>query len=83
MWGRGLTETRGLFKLTKTIVSVLHKELKKKVEKLKYKKLEVMQPRIKKNPNFQLLNIPSWISLHEVLQSKLINTVYHLLVKNN
>ena len=29
------------------MVSVLHKELGCKVEKLKYKKLEVMQPRIK------------------------------------
>ena len=37
----------------------------------------------KTNPNFQLLNIPSWISSHEVFQSRLINTAYHLLVKNN
>ena len=29
------------------MVSVLHKEPKYKVEKLKYKKLDVMQPRIK------------------------------------
>ena len=29
------------------MVSVLHKELEYKVEKLKYKKLEVIQPRIK------------------------------------
>ena len=29
------------------MVSVLHKELSYKVEKLKFKKLEVMQPRIK------------------------------------
>ena len=29
------------------MVSVLHKELEYKVEKLKYKMLEVMQPRIK------------------------------------
>ena len=29
------------------MVAVLHKELECKVEKLKYKKLEVMQPRIK------------------------------------
>ena len=35
------------------MASVLHKELEHKVEKLKYmyKKLEVIQPRIKKNPN--------------------------------
>ena len=32
---------------TKTMVSVLHKELEYKVEKLKYKKSVVIQPRIK------------------------------------
>ena len=36
----------GLFNLAQRMVSVLHKELEYKVEKLKYKKLEVMQPRI-------------------------------------
>ena len=33
-----------LFNLAKTTVSALHKELENKVEKLKYKKLEVIQP---------------------------------------
>ena len=48
IWGGGgLIETGGLFNLEKKTVSVLHKELEYKVEKLKYKKLEVMQPRIK------------------------------------
>ena len=53
------------------MVSVLHQELEYKVEKLKYmyKKLEVIQSRIKKNPNFQLVNKPSRISSEEVLQS--------------
>ena len=37
----------GLCNLAKMVVSVLHKALEYKVEKLKYKKLEVMQPRIK------------------------------------
>ena len=37
----------GVFNLEKTMVSVLHKELANKVEKLGYKKLEFMQPRIK------------------------------------
>ena len=37
----------GLFNSPTTMVSVLHKELEYKVEKLKYKKLEIMQPRIK------------------------------------
>ena len=41
------TETGDLFNLAKKMVSVLHKELKYKVEKLKYKKLEVMQTTIK------------------------------------
>ena len=40
----------GLFNLAKALdlVSALHKELKYTVEKLKYKKLEVTKPRIKK-----------------------------------
>ena len=42
-----LFERRGLFNLAKTTVSVLYKELEYKVEKLKYKKLEVPQPRIR------------------------------------
>ena len=37
----------GLFNSAKTMVSVLHKELVYKVEKLKCKKLEVMQSKIK------------------------------------
>ena len=42
------------------MASVIHKELECKVEKLKYKKLEVMQPGIKNI--FHLLNKqPSWI----------------------
>ena len=54
IWGGwGLLETAGLFQrecsfnLEKTVVSVLHKELEYKVENLKYKKLDVMQPRFK------------------------------------
>ena len=37
-----------LFCLAKTIVSVIPKELEYKVENRKYKKFEVMQPRINK-----------------------------------
>ena len=37
----------GLFNLTKTMVSFLHKELEYKVNKLKCKKLDVMQLRMK------------------------------------
>ena len=65
------------------MVSVLHKELEYKVEKLRYKTLEVMQARIKYKSNFQLVNKRSRISLHEVLQSRLINEFIILLVKNN
>ena len=60
----------GLFDLEKAMVSVLHKKkLGYNVERLKYKKLEVMQLRIKTDPNFQLVNKPSRISPHKVSQS--------------
>ena len=39
MRGGGLIETRGLFELKKTVVSILHKELEYKLENLKYKKV--------------------------------------------
>ena len=82
-WGV-LFERAVLFNLKKMIVSVLHKELEYKVEKLKYKSCSQGS---KTNLNFQLVNKPSWISPHkvphEVLQSRSINTVYHLLMKNN
>ena len=45
--GGGLIETGGLYNLAKKAVSVLHKQLEYKVGKFKYKKLKVMQPRIK------------------------------------
>ena len=61
----GLFERGGFFNLARTMVSVLHKELECKVEKLKYKKLEVIHPNI----NSQLVNKPSQISPHKVLQS--------------
>ena len=64
------------------VVSVFHKDLECKVEKLKYKKLKVTQWGSKTNPTFQHVNKQSRISPNEVLQSWLINTVYHLLVKN-
>ena len=45
---RGFTwDEGGLFDFAETEVSVLHKELECKVEKLKYTKLEVIQLRIK------------------------------------
>ena len=43
----GFIEKGRLFNFAKTMVSVLHKELEYKVEKLKYKKKEVVQPGIK------------------------------------
>ena len=57
---RGLIWEGGFFNLLKMMASVIHKELECKVEKLKYKKLEVMQPGIKNI--FHLVNKqPSWI----------------------
>ena len=57
IWGGGLNrdggliwEGGGLFNLEKTMVSILHKKLKYNVETLKYKRLEVMQPRINNKP---------------------------------
>ena len=67
------------------MVSVPHKELEYKVDKLKYK-IEVLGHAAKDQYQIQtsqLVNKPSRISPHKVLQSWLINTVYHLLVKNN
>ena len=43
-----------LFNLAKTMVSVLHKQLEYKVEKVKYMKLEVMQPRIRNKSELQV-----------------------------
>ena len=47
--GGGLIETGDLFNLAKKMVSIFQKEPKYKVEKLKFKTLKVMQPRIKNN----------------------------------
>ena len=63
-----LIKMGGLFNVEEMMVSVLHKYLEYKVEKLKYE-LMVMQPRIKNkiNLNFQLVNKPPQISPHKVL----------------
>ena len=45
--GGAYLRRRSLCNLETTMVSVLHKELEYKVEKLKYKKLDVMQTRIR------------------------------------
>ena len=45
--GGALIEMGGLFNLAKKMVSILYKELECIVEKLKYKKLEVMQMGLK------------------------------------
>ena len=49
MFEEGLLEKGGgdLFNLEKMVVSALHNKLERKLKKLKYKKLEVMQPTIK------------------------------------
>ena len=52
-WGGGAyLRGGGLLYLLNIVVSVLHKELEYEVEMLKYKKLEIMQPRLKTNLNF-------------------------------
>ena len=43
----GLFERGGFFYLETTMVSVLYKELEYNVEKLRYKKFQVKQPRIR------------------------------------
>ena len=60
------------------VVSVLHKELECKVEKLKYKKSEVMQLRIKSKSELPNNNKPCGISPNEILQSWVINTFFPL-----
>ena len=58
--------------------SILNNELESKVEKLKHMKLEVMQPKMKKNSNYQYLNKPHRSSSHEVIKWGLFKyTVYH------
>ena len=57
--------------------------LEYKVESLSTRPWRSCSQGSKTNPNFQLMNKPSRISPHEVLQLWLINTVQHLLVKNN
>ena len=37
----------------KKIVTILHRELERKVEKVKHMKLEVIRPKTKNNMNFQ------------------------------
>ena len=59
------------------MVLVLHRNPKCKVEKFKYKTLEGMHPKVKYKSELPAGDKPSWISPHEVLQSRLINTVYH------
>ena len=41
------------FSNNKKMVTILHRELEHKVEKVKHMKLEVMQPKTKNNMNFQ------------------------------
>ena len=41
------------FSNNKKVVTILHRELERKVEKVKHMKLEVMRPKTKNNMNFQ------------------------------
>ena len=76
----GIFKRGGLFSLAKAMTLVLRKKIECKVEMAKYKRLKVMQPKIKTNPSFQVVNNSSWISPHEVLQST-VNTVYHSFIE--
>ena len=41
------------FANNKKVVTILHRELERKVEKVKHMRLEVMRPKTKNNMNFQ------------------------------
>ena len=41
------------FSNNKKMVTILHRELERKVEKVKHMRLEVMRPKTKNNMNFQ------------------------------
>ena len=60
------------------MVSVLHKELDYKMDNLT-KSWRSCTQGSKTNPNFQLVKKTSQISPREILQSWLINTVYHFI----
>ena len=79
-----------VFILANNLVSVLHKEVECKIKKLKYKKLEVIQPRIKNKselPAGGYCILDQWTQSFTVAidfwPSWLINAVYHLSVNNN
>ena len=68
------------------MVSIFHKDLEYKVEKLKYKKLEVMQSRIEDQK--QTRTCSCWMNHPRSVNTKFhsrdwIDTVYHFLVKNS
>ena len=52
------------------MVSALHKELEYKVEKLKYKKLEFMQPRIKNKAELPVGEVNHRGSVHTKFYSR-------------
>ena len=52
------------------MVSVLHNELEYKVEKFKYKKLEIMQPRIKNKAELQVGEVNHPRSVHTKFYSR-------------
>ena len=66
--GRLNKDGGGLFNLAKTMVSVLHKELKYEVESSSTRSWRSCSRGSSTNPNFQLVNKPSQISPNEVSQ---------------
>ena len=65
------------------MVSVLHKELECIEKKLTVKKLEVMQPRIKKKSVLSAGELTILDQYKWRFTVVIDNTVHHLLVKNN
>ena len=61
------------FSKNQKMVSILHKERRHKVEMLKHVMLEVLQPKIKTNPNSQRLNKPYRISPSFISDSAMKN----------
>ena len=51
-WEQGFSRHTA-FANTKKMVTILHRELEHKVEKVQHMKLEVIQPKTKNNMNFQ------------------------------
>ena len=77
MRGGGFILEGDLFHLEKTMVSALHKELEHKVAKLKNKKVRGQAAEDQNQIWTSSWYKPPQTSPHKILQSWLINAVYH------